>query len=297
VRSVALPFALVEHTWAAADLGPTLAGFTNQNLALGMLTLSGGRNSEFAFLPAQGGKNALYVDIIEVEGAQATSLAGFVNGIYIDPDFTIYYGDLRSTNGAVNAESVSKLPNLGTGEGRMVWVPAFAGPISGVDIARRDGRSERMNRALRESLEIDSDGDGIPNGFDPFPLDAGSGSQVQSVSLRDGRTISVASSIVQSSVLDSDADGIPNDQDPYPFDGARIEGLTVAQAPGKAAVIKFTAAPNTVFTLEYRDNLTTGNWTALKSISNTSATASIVEVTDAIAAGQTQRFYRVVYNP
>lgn len=298
VRSTALPFALVEHTWAAANVGTNLVGFTNGNLALGQLTLSGGRNSEFDFLPAQmGTQNALYVDLLEIEGAQAASLTALANGIYIDPNFTIYYGDLRSTNAQITAESVNKLGSFGQGEGRMVWVPGFSGPNSSVDIARLDGRTERMNRALRLSLETDSDGDGIPNAFDPFPLDAGSGTQVQNVNLRDGRVISVPTAIVESSSLDSDGDGIPNSEDPYPFDGARLEALTVVQPTGQSAVIRFMAAPQTSFTIEFRDSLTSGSWQPLRTVTNTSSIATTLEVADVITASRLQRFYRVVYNP
>jgi hypothetical protein len=40
-----------------------------------------------------------------------------------------------------------------------------------------------MNRALRESRNIDSDGDGIPNFFDPFPLTPDVSFSIQGVQL------------------------------------------------------------------------------------------------------------------
>ena len=51
----------------------------------------------------------------------------------------------------------------------MVWVP-FAGPNTSVDVPISSTRSIRVNRALRFSLRIDSDQDGIPNGLDPTPF-------------------------------------------------------------------------------------------------------------------------------
>ena len=53
--------------------------------------------------------------------------------------------------------------------GRLHWVRTFAGPNSSVAVIS-NGVSILVNRALRDSLIIDSDGDGIPNGLDPFPF-------------------------------------------------------------------------------------------------------------------------------
>jgi hypothetical protein len=55
--------------------------------------------------------------------------------------------------------------------GRLRWVRDFAGPNSSVAVIAH-GASVLVNRALRESLIIDSDGDGIPNGLDFFPFDS-----------------------------------------------------------------------------------------------------------------------------
>jgi hypothetical protein len=51
-----------------------------------------------------------------------------------------------------------------------IWVPAFVGP-NAVEVALGvNGGSSRMNRALRQSTVLDSDGDGIPNALDEYPL-------------------------------------------------------------------------------------------------------------------------------
>jgi hypothetical protein len=48
----------------------------------------------------------------------------------------------------------------------------FAGPNSSVAVII-NGQSVLINRALRDSLIIDSDGDGVPNGLDFYPFDSG----------------------------------------------------------------------------------------------------------------------------
>jgi hypothetical protein len=65
--------------------------------------------------------------------------------------------------------------------GRIRWVKDFAGANSSVEVLLRDGRTVRVNRALRESLSIDSDGDGIFNGQDVFPFDGASSLRVEFV--------------------------------------------------------------------------------------------------------------------
>ena len=51
------------------------------------------------------------------------------------------------------------------------WETGFAGPNSSVDVLRLNGQTVKMNRALRFSTTIDSDGDGVLNADDAYPLD------------------------------------------------------------------------------------------------------------------------------
>jgi hypothetical protein len=55
--------------------------------------------------------------------------------------------------------------------GHLKWVSEFAGPNSSVPVLLANGKIAQMNRQLRQSLTIDTDGDGIPNGADVDPLD------------------------------------------------------------------------------------------------------------------------------
>jgi hypothetical protein len=60
-----------------------------------------------------------------------------------------------------------------------------------------NGPVSQMNRGLRESLVVDSDGDGIPNGRDAFPLSATAGGErdVQLVGVSHNRAGSLSFSV------------------------------------------------------------------------------------------------------
>lgn len=187
VRSQAAEFGIVDHSWSAENRGATSAGFDN-NLALGHLSLRGEVFSEFRFVPGAAG-SALYVDLLEIGGDQAESWQKLTNGIALD-GIDIYYGDVLSANSAFTAESLN---GLTLGRGRLVWVPEYAGPRSGVDILAGEGQpGGRMNRALRESRLLDSDGDGIPNYFDAYPQVADTTLTLQATSISGGEGLSFA---------------------------------------------------------------------------------------------------------
>lgn len=145
-----------EHVWAGEDRGATMAGFLN-NAAIGRLSLNGDVRSAFRF-KAAGAKNAMYVDYLDISASVRDDLRGSLS---IDENFTIYFA----------AASVPVEQLDGALDGRLRWVKDFAGPNSSVEILLRDGRSAFVNRGLRESLVIDSDGDGIANGQDLYPFD------------------------------------------------------------------------------------------------------------------------------
>lgn len=287
IESLAAFSRLIEHRWGAVDLGASLAGYTNGNLAIGVMSLRGATNSEFSFLPSGSGQRAFYIDRLEVDGWQAKNIRNFTNWIYIDPSVTVYFADLVATNPLITAELVNRIGFTGRNEGRMVWVPGFNGPNSSVDILRTNGRTEQMNRALRESIEIDSDRDGIANGFDPFPLD--SGNVLVQTTLADGRVIMVEQSLVQSTSIDSDGDGLVNANDPRPFDPVRILSATKVVS---GIQVRFKSAANTNYRIEVKDGIG-GSWQLLKSVrSDASGSTTVTDSTEG-----TQRFYRVTYVP
>jgi hypothetical protein len=166
IRSSAARLAIVDHIWSAEDRGPTVAGFTD-NAAIGRLHIEGEDSSLFQFIQTQPG-SAMYVDVLEIDGVQAASIRDFTNHVKLQ--MNVYYGNVESTNGVFTAERLNRI--LGTNAPfNFYWVSNWAGPYSGVDVPlTENGPVQRFNRALRESANIDSDGDGIPNRYDPFPF-------------------------------------------------------------------------------------------------------------------------------
>lgn len=160
-RFVSSPLLFAEsvHTWAGEDRGATVAGFSN-NAAIGQLALSVGYDSLLTFAGASttpGETNALYVDYLELDASVAGNLAATLN---IAPNLIIYFA-----NANVPVETLD-----GQFNGRLRWVRNFAGPNSSVPVVI-NGVVVMVNRALRESLQIDSDADGLANGYDPSPFD------------------------------------------------------------------------------------------------------------------------------
>lgn len=149
--------------WSGRDLGPSIAGFSN-NAALGRLVLNGKLWSEFAFQPAVAG-SALYVDVIDLAGYAAV-LDDFGNfpGLTVDPGMKVYFADAR-----INGNSVAEKLN-GASEGRFVWLGAYAGPFSSSLFVYPDGTTNRINSALAASCFIDTDNDGLVNCIDPHPV-------------------------------------------------------------------------------------------------------------------------------
>jgi len=154
------------HKWAGEDRGASKAGFVN-NVAIGRLSLEGNLNTLFTF-QGVGEKNALYVDYLELS---PSILEDLERNLSIDSNLTIYFA----------GASVPATTLDGALDGRIRWVKEYAGANTSVDVLLRDGRTIRVNKSLRESLSIDSDGDGIFNGQDLFPFDGASSLRVEFV--------------------------------------------------------------------------------------------------------------------
>jgi hypothetical protein len=149
-------FLSIPHAWPGDDRGVSASGFAN-NLALGQLVISVGFLSQ-AIFSGTGANNGLYVDYLTFFGV---SLDDLEDAIAIDPNLIIYFADSNLSPEQLDGR-------LG---GHLRWVSSFAGPNSSVTVVPPAGPPYQMNRALRESLTIDSDGDGLANGYDPSPLD------------------------------------------------------------------------------------------------------------------------------
>lgn len=159
------PFLEVMHTWAGEDRGPTASGFVN-NATIGHLILNGQTDTLFRFRGARPFGNALYVEFLELQGNVPFDVA---SSIFVDPNMVIYFADSN-----VPADQLNGLfADTFAPEGRLRWVPSFAGANSSAQVMlESENRLVSMNRSLRQSATIDTDGDGIVNRDDPFPLDA-----------------------------------------------------------------------------------------------------------------------------
>jgi hypothetical protein len=164
ITNIGPPGALVYNTWAGQDLGPVAAGFAN-NAAVGRLILDGLTNTtQFWFLPAAG-SNALYVDYLEFRDYMTNfDKSGNLANLFFAPGMKIYYAQL-----IVNGNSFAEKLN-GKNGGGLNWVPGYAGTFSSTNLIYPDGTTNRLNLALVQSCDIDSNGNGIPNCMDPAPV-------------------------------------------------------------------------------------------------------------------------------
>jgi hypothetical protein len=163
VTNNAFPNAEVDISWAGADRGPVAAGFGN-NAALGRLILDGGLNSSF-LISGTTATNALYVDYLEMRDFMTNfDDSGNLANLQFAPGMKIYYAQLI-INGVSWAEKLN-----GKNGGGLNWVSAYAGTYSYTNVVYPDGTTNRLNLALVQSCDIDSNGNGIPNCMDPAPV-------------------------------------------------------------------------------------------------------------------------------
>lgn len=142
--------------WSGVDRGATTAGFTN-NAAVSQLYLQAGEGAVFSF-SGLGTSNAIYVERLTMDSAL---IADGAASLVFDDNFTLYFADsnipVEQLDGALN--------------GHIRWVSSYAGPLSGVKVAVSGGNTIVVNKNLLNSLTLDSNGNGIPNGLDPAPFD------------------------------------------------------------------------------------------------------------------------------
>ena len=163
-----VPSVSIDHTWAGEDRGASVAGYAN-NTALGTLVLSSRSADPFFYFSGTGAQNGLYVDLLDLSALGNN----YLNQVAIDPSLVIYYAAARLGFTPPQTNGVPQQPEEyldGQFNGHLRWVRDFAGPNSSVAVIS-NGVSILVNRALRNSLIIDSDGDGIANGADFYPFD------------------------------------------------------------------------------------------------------------------------------
>jgi len=170
-----------DSTWAGQNLGAVAAGFSN-NAAIGMLVLApqsevysplftfSGTNSTGATT------NALYVDDLNLSQLSTNDFADLENQLQINPSLIIYYASAQlgftPPTKTVGTNNVPQEPEEflnGQFGGHLVWVSSYAGAYSSTNIVI-NGQTVSVNNALANSQIIDSNGNGIPNAFDPNPF-------------------------------------------------------------------------------------------------------------------------------
>jgi len=172
IISEAFNGASITNIWAGEDRGAaTTAGYSN-NVALGQLILSPQGSSRFPPLfnfSGAGASNALYVDMLDLSQISSNNLQASLN-----PGIVIYYAAAKLSFTPPLLNGVSQEPEEylnGQFGGHLRWVSSFAGPNSSVDVII-NGQTVQVNKALRYSKIIDSNGDGIPNYYDAYPFNA-----------------------------------------------------------------------------------------------------------------------------
>jgi hypothetical protein len=151
--------------------------------------------------------------------------------------------------------------------GHLRWIPNFTGPNSSVDVifcTNGVATTVKMNRHLRNSSTTDSDGDGIPNLFDPYPLND-----------------------------DALCAGVPNLPSTTRITSVRV----ISQSP-MTALLSVDVSPQQVYQIEYTKDLLAPDWRVFSTFTNAATTGAFkFQLDDPLPAGESQRYYRVRVTP
>jgi hypothetical protein len=150
--------------WAGQDRGASVAGYSN-NAALGRLILDSSYAGSFLFA-GPNANNALYVDYLELRDYMTNfDGSGNLANLEFAPGMKLYYAQLM-----INGISFAERLNHQNG-GALNWVSSYAGAFSGTNMYYpSSGTTNRLNLALVQSCDLDSNGNGIVNCQDPEPV-------------------------------------------------------------------------------------------------------------------------------
>jgi hypothetical protein len=115
--------------------------------------------------------------------------------------------------------------------------------------------------------------------------------------LVDGRPFTINSALLQSAFSDLDGDGIVNKVDPTPLlSGSSLNlQVTYLRTPSLTAQISWDAIRYSTNWVEFRTNLTTGDWFTLTNIVQGPVNSRLT-VLDPVKGGK-QKYYRVRVSP
>ena len=183
ITNIAMANKNVVNTWAGQDRGVSVAGYTN-NAAVGRLILDAWTNpppnTVFTF-NGTGVSNAIYVDYLGfLNQATNRDSIGNMSVLSINTNLVIYYAQAY-INGISVADKINHKNN-----DRLRWVAAYAGHFSSTNLVYA-GVTNTVNAALAQSVNIDSDGDGILNAYDPTPFFFGSTNMMLTITPTNGQ--------------------------------------------------------------------------------------------------------------
>ena len=282
IRTVAPANRRVNHLWSGIDRGATNnSGFSN-NLALGRLVIDAGAQSLMQFRPVSGSQ-AIYVDYIElINNATNSDGSGTVNNsaFAVDPRLTIYFAnaniDIRKIDGALG--------------GRFRWVPSYTGRLSSTNLTYPSGTNYTFNIALVTSKDIDSDGDGCPNYYDPTPIPVPGDTVLDCPSLAEATRArrAVAISIPPSGTTGTAAATVSS---AALTDSSLVLNI-LREAGGTPSVrLNWQAPADSEVFVEFKDGWD-GEWQVLTSVV-TKAGVQTATLTDPIPAAVQLRLYRL----
>lgn len=172
VTNISPPGKKINNVWAGLNQGVSNSGYTN-NVAVGHLILNAMTNTSSFYYTGTGTNNAIYVDCLEFDG-YAT------NGVYNSYDFTpwlaintnlvIYYAQALVNGFSVAEEINDASVFFGKNNGRLLWVPSYAGHFSSTNMVYPNGTTNTVNMALAQSTDIDSSGSGTANAYSTAPI-------------------------------------------------------------------------------------------------------------------------------
>jgi len=160
--------------WPGLDVGPAAAGYIN-NSAIAALVLSVGEFGRVDFRPSGSGPRAIYTDRLELGGdfvqyfnitnKTLVDPAGLASALNFDGSIRVYYKTVVVNGNLLPGALLDQFL-----DGRLQLIQTVnpaSGPIS-VEVS--NGYVVEAPWAVRYSVSLDSDGDGIVNAIDATPF-------------------------------------------------------------------------------------------------------------------------------